>query len=355
MDLKSLYLKIHDVLSKILNETFLEPSKKNIIVHDDRLQFSCVFCHDSKDNPFKKRGNIYLDTMMYHCYNGGCDTHISLLNFLKTFNRLNDFTDEELSYIKNVNNNQSDKHEKYINLKYDILNLSISNYAIEYGIDKNIIKKEHNLVDINNSNIKYYLLNRLQKNWDHMLYDEIKNEIYIFNEYDNKVIGYQKRTFNKTAKYLTYNYSRIYKMYNLNFNINDDILMKLNILSLLFGIFYIDFNKYITIFEGPFDSFLYPNSVATCSANNKFPFELQNIRYIFDNDETGIKRTIEVLKENKYAFIWEKYLKENNITENIKDLTDLLLYFKKHPNQKFLHFANYFSNSIYDIWQGLKF
>jgi len=351
MDLKILYLKIHDELLKILKDTFPTGSaKQKIIIHNDRLQFSCVFCHDSAENPYKKRGNIYLDSMMYHCYNGGCDTHMNLFDFLKLYNALDNFTQDEILFIKNTSYQQIDKYEKYINLKYDVLTLSISKFICEFGIDKDIIKKEHNLINIEDSNIKYYLLNRLQKKWNNMLYDAKKNEIYIFNEYNGKILGYQKRIFNNNVKYLTYNYNKIYKLYNLNYHVNDDMMRKLNILSTLFGIFNVDFNKYITIFEGPFDSFLYPNSIATCSANNKFPFDLPNLRFFFDNDETGLKKTIEILKEKKYAFVWEKYLKDNNINEKIKDLTDLLVYIKKHPNQKFTKISNYFFNSLYDLW-----
>mgnify|MGYP003659320827 CR=1 FL=1 len=115
----------------------------------------------------------------------------------------------------------------------------------------------------------------------------------------------------------------------------------------------------ITIFEGYLDAKLYPNSVGMCSANNDFPFLLDNKRYMYDNDVAGKKQALIQLRQGFPVFLWKKYLKKHNITivydENndsyiIKDLTDLLKY-KRMSGIKTERLEGYFSNNKMDmIW-----
>ena len=125
----------------------------------------------------------------------------------------------------------------------------------------------------------------------------------------------------------------------------------MDFLSNIFGIFQVDLNRPITAFEGPLDSFLFPNSIALCSAKNSLPFEIEGARYFYDNDATGREWSVKRITEGKPVFLWKKYIQENELImfeHKIKDLNDLLIFIKrsKKPCKKF---AEYFSTDRYDI------
>ena len=82
----------------------------------------------------------------------------------------------------------------------------------------------------------------------------------------------------------------------------------------------------ITIMEGPIDSLGIPNSIALQGASkslNGFFDNMENVRFLFDNDKTGKEMSIKKLKEHKQIFLWSSYLKMKNIKEKIKDINDL--------------------------------
>jgi hypothetical protein len=97
----------------------------------------------------------------------------------------------------------------------------------------------------------------------------------------------------------------------------------------VFNIGTISFNDQITIFEGPMDSWLWPNSVALCSVENKFPFEVENIQYWYDWDNAGRHKHSELLSEGKKVFNWKKFLLDHELPINKKwDLNDLVNYLR---------------------------
>ena len=46
-----------------------------------RITCACPYCGDSHKDDTAKRGNIFWDTLQYHCYN--CNHHTNLYTFLK--------------------------------------------------------------------------------------------------------------------------------------------------------------------------------------------------------------------------------------------------------------------------------
>ena len=57
--------KIQVILKKKLaNDSYIN---RKIDVYHDRLNFSCVCCGDRLSDIRKKRGNLYLATLIYHC------------------------------------------------------------------------------------------------------------------------------------------------------------------------------------------------------------------------------------------------------------------------------------------------
>jgi hypothetical protein len=192
----------------------------------------------------------------------------------------------------------------------------------------------------------------MQTKFDHFGWDPAKGLLYIFNlnKAGDRVIGMQIKTFNKKNPYLTYKASGIHKYLDIYNEENRENLEKLDLISTVFGIFRVDLSRRVTVFEGPLDSFLFPNSLALCSAKNSLPFELSGIRYFYDFDETGKLYSLERIQEGNSVFLWKKYFEENGIVgEKIKDLNDLVIYIKQNPRKKFKPFADFFSEDKYDI------
>ena len=353
VDLQVLWKKIFDFLSKILSSEFSNPAKREPKSHDDRIQFACVYCGDSSKDIRKKRGNIFSATMQYHCFNGDCNAHMSVFNFFKDKNMLSEFTSAELSYMKETGDNRS------INLKKIKSTLGLESFfsdeIADLSVDREFFMDKFRLQEIKGSRIEKYLRERLQTDFHKFGWDPKKGLLYVFNLTSdfNRIAGLQIKTFNKRNPYLTWKTTRIHEELGIFKEENRESLDKMDFLSNIFGIFQVDLNKTITVFEGPLDSFLFPNSLALCSAKNSLPFEIEGARYFYDNDQTGREWSIKRISDGKSVFLWRRYIEENELilfAHKIKDLNDLLIFIKrnKKPCKKFI---DYFSDSKYDsIW-----
>jgi len=101
--------KIEDLIGVILNREFQgNPGKQIVYKSGNRLNFSCPYCGDSHDAK-KKRGNFYLDTLSYKCYNGGCGIFKDSVTFLKDFGLYNKLTGSEKEAIKSIIGEQRKK------------------------------------------------------------------------------------------------------------------------------------------------------------------------------------------------------------------------------------------------------
>ena len=106
----------------------------------------------------------------------------------------------------------------------------------------------------------------------------------------------------------------------------ENIVFNLDKLSGMFNIMNINLSQTITVMEGPIDSLAISNSIALQGASKKlngFFDEVENVRYIFDNDMTGKEMSIKKLKDHKNVFLWTMYLKKIHSDIKIKDINDL--------------------------------
>ena len=346
-----LWKKIVDSLRNVLTSTFSNDSKRNIISHEDRIQFACVYCGDSVRDDRKKRGNLFPDTMMYHCFNGDCTARMSIFNFLKDKNQLDNFTQAEINYLKESSSS------RILDLKKIKAALGLETYfsdeIVNLSVERGFLMTKLKLQEIKGSKIENYLVDRLQFNFNNFAYDPNEKVLHVFNltADSEHVIGMQVKTFNKKNSYLTYKLSNIHEMLGIFEDKNREILQKMDHLSNIFGIFRVDLNKPVTVLEGPLDSFLFPNAIALCSAKNSLPFDLDNVRYFFDADETGKNYAIKYITMGKPVFLWRKFFEDNELSEfshKIKDLNDLLIFMKTHP-KKYTKFVDNFSDNKYDI------
>lgn len=348
-----LWRKIYASLSEILNKRFSDDRKRRIKPFTDRIAFACPYCGDSTKDAMKKRGNIFVESMNYHCFNGDCNTHMGLYYFLKDQGQLDKFTVEEIAYMKEqVSQHLAEHGFSKIRVSQDIQSL-ISEEAMNLTVSRDFFIERFRLQEIKGSRIERYLSQRLQIDFHKFAFDPKKGLLYVFNltKDGSRIIGYQIKTFNKRNPYLTYKASGMHKELKIYKEENKELLEKIDTIATTFGVMNLDINRTITVFEGPLDSFLFPNAVGVCSAKNDFPFEVDSLRYFYDNDDTGKDWAMKRLEQGFPVFMWRKYIHDNELAayeSKIKDLNDLLIEAKR-KSLKLKKFADYFSSDKYDL------
>ena len=79
--------KIQDFVKDLLKNRFPRQILKQKVydTDPDKLNFACPYCGDSEKDHTKKRGNLYLSTNAYKCFNDGCLTWVPLHVFISKY------------------------------------------------------------------------------------------------------------------------------------------------------------------------------------------------------------------------------------------------------------------------------
>lgn len=343
--------RIEGLLTQALGKSFPgDMNKQKIYRAGNRLNFSCPYCGDST-NHRKKRGNFYLDTLTYKCYNGGCGIFKDAFTLLRDFSLDLKIDQDEKNDILSIVQGGKDKRRKI----YGDIDISL---FFDTDFDKIVIPREDfvqnfGLQDVRGSKIEKYLLSRNQNPDDKFAWDEKDQRLYLFNlTKNNQILGLQFRNMKSSygSKYYTYKLSGIWgKMYKSKDEEFIEEAKKIDPVSNVFNIGRITFDKPITIFEGPMDSWLWKNSVALCSVENKFPFEIENVQYWYDWDKAGRIKNGEMLSSGFSVFNWKKFLLDHNLPINRKwDLNDMVNYLRREQI-KVRRFDQYFTSDILDL------
>lgn len=349
--------RIEDLVSTVLRKEFSDfPMKQGIAKSQNRLNISCPYCGDSK-NHRKKRGNFYLDTLTYKCYNGGCGIFKDSITFFKDFGVFNSLSGgEKREIVQILDENKSKRTNSYGKIDFSLfVDLDFDSILI----DRNDFCSSLKLVDVDKSKIISYVKRRHQTPDQKFAWDPKREKLYLFNlTKENKILGLQVRNMESikgSSKYLTYRLSGIYsKLMRVEDPIIIEKAKRVDPISHVFGLGNLDFGRSITIFEGPMDSWLWENSVGLCSLENRFPFEVSGIRYWYDWDDAGIKRSMDLLSERKNVFNWGKFLEDHDITKNRKwDLNDLIIHLRS-TGKKIRRFENYFTQDVLDLRYFIK-
>jgi len=349
MDPNRINLLIGEILSK---EFHGNPLKQRIYTMGSRLNVSCPYCGDSHD-PRKKRGNFYLDKQFFKCYNGGCGVYKSSISFYKDFGVLNKLTKEEFDWCKSIIDENRSEKRTFLGSFTDI-SLFFEDDINPYLIPREDFMEKLGLKEIAGQKIERYLKRRHQRADDKFAWDPKRERIFLFNlTPDKKIFGLQIRNMDSikgSPKYLTYKLSVIWnKLLNQKDESFLDACKKIDPISYVFNVASLDFGKDITIFEGPMDSWLWANSVALCSVENKFPFDVENVRFWYDWDQAGISKSIELLTSGFRVFNWGKFLEDHDITKNRKwDLNDMVVHLRT-TGKKIKRFENYFTDDVLDL------
>ena len=330
--------KIQEILKKVFPGN---ASKQKIRVHKDRISFAAPCCGDSAHDNYKKRGNIILEGKfknLYKCFN--CGTCMSVQNFLKKY-------DQTISlgmadYISDKARGFAKESSSNISYLYDDETID------EYAIDREYFRQILNLTECNEYCYgKTYLINRRQYNFSKFMYSKQANKLFVLNlTKSGKIFGIQVRRFgDSNAKYKTYSLQKIHEIIlKDNVTVPDDI----NELSMIFNILLVDYSNYVTVTEGPMDSFLIKNSIALCGAGKKVEFPFMT-RYLFDDDKPGREHAIEKIKEGYRVFMWENFKKDLGIKSGKKlDMNDVIMWC--YDNNKVCpKIDDYFSENELDL------
>ena len=330
--------KIQEILKKVFPGN---ASKQKIRVHKDRISFAAPCCGDSAHDNYKKRGNIILEGKfknLYKCFN--CGTCMSVQNFLKKY-------DQNISlgmadYISDKARGFAKESSSNVSYLYDDETID------EYAIDREYFRQILNLTECNEYCYgKTYLINRRQYNFSKFMYSKQANKLFVLNlTKSGKIFGIQVRRFgDSNAKYKTYSLQKIHEIIlKDNVTVPDDI----NELSMIFNILLVDYSNYVTVTEGPMDSFLIKNSIALCGAGKKVEFPFMT-RYLFDDDKPGREHAIEKIKEGYMVFMWENFKKDLGIKSGKKlDMNDVIMWC--YDNNKVCpKIDDYFSENELDL------
>ena len=340
---------IKEKIQNILNRKFAKESyiKRKIDVYHDRLNFACVYCNDSRTDVRKKRGNLYLDSLHFHCFNCGHSTGVNRL--LSDFGE--DLSNEDKIVVHEIQQNAK-KFEKRVSSSQGSMSMTLLE---KVGIPKMILFKQLGIISpYKNPKASSYLKSRIIpiQDWKYFAYDPRTDELYILNTTPNdRVIGFQIRQLDpnsKKSRYISKRLTRVYAdVFSKDINHIVEILLKkeplgekyineedgienimanLDRLSGIFNIMNVNMNQPITIMEGPIDSLSIPNSIALQGASKQldgFFDDIENVRYVFDNDKTGKTMALKKLKSHKKIFLWSQYIQTLQTREKIKDLNDL--------------------------------
>ena len=344
--------RIEDLINNVLVKEFPgEHNKHKIYRAGNRLNFSCPYCGDSNDGR-KKRGNFYLDTLSYKCYNGGCGIFKDIYSILKDFSLVGKLEQDEKTEILDILHSRKERRKTY----YGDIDISIffDEDIKNYIIPRSEFMERMGLEEVRGSKIEIYLTRRNQVPDQKFAWDKEKQRLYLMNlSRENNILGLQFRNMQQSgggSKYYTYKLSGIWeKLLGCKDEKFLDGCRKIDPISSVFNIGTISFNDQITIFEGPMDSFLRKNSVGLCSVENKFPFEMDNLRFWYDWDNAGRAKASELLAEGHLVFNWRKFLTDHDLPTNKKwDLNDLVNFLRSRQ-LKIKRFDFYFTDEVLDL------
>ena len=341
--------KIRYALKEVVSQVHSTPNKKLLKDMHGRITLACPYCGDSTRDDTKKRGNIFWDTLQYHCYN--CSHHTNLHTFLKDHDVKMNNTDDTFTVIDYIKQNKIQVNPESV-LKHEALSK-----VQELAIDLETFKSKFKAKVIEPGDwIWFQLKDRLLHNrLDEFLYSEKEHRLWILNfGAENKIIGAQTRRMKGYGqRYLTYDLPKLHEEMGKPLDMTNEELSALTKVSTLFGIMQVNFQRDLTIFEGPLDAKFMQNSLALATAGRSTDDfdEIPTVRYMFDNDATGKKKMAEKLRRGRSVFMWSKFLKENKLDKyNIKDLNDLILKCYELKIDAHKKINDYFTSSQLDLW-----
>lgn len=341
--------RIKVALKQVCVESHATPNKQLLKDMPGRITLACPYCGDSHEDDTKKRGNMYWDTLQYHCYN--CSHHTNLYGLLKDHEIRMPNSGDSFTIIDYIKANKQSVNQEQVLQNQSLL--TVQNLALTVEEFKQVFAAK----EIEPGEwIWFQLKERLLHNKaGEFLFSPKGNRLWILNMgQEGKIIGAQSRRMKGYgSRYLTYDLPKIYQEWNKPLELPPEELTKIAKASTLFGIMQVNFQQPVTLFEGPIDAKFMHNSIALATAGRSTEEfdEMATVRYMFDNDATGKKKMTEKLKRGRPVFMWSKFLGDFKLdTYNIKDLNDLIKVCYAQKSDAWKQIENYFTSSDLDLW-----
>lgn len=366
---------VKGLIQDILNKNHTDVQKREIKEFPERLNFACPICGDSQKNSHKKRGNLYFENMYYKCFNEH-ECSRSFTKLLNTFDmdmdmekklELYDYLDSQIKYHTIANEDTLVDFKRLIPLD-DFVNffqkdagrnitgmrpLTFSSPVYDYIVNKRGIKNHDDI---------YEGIYHITAKW--------KQPVAIFvNKARDRVIGMQTRNLFDGDKrvFKIYDFSQIYDIMYPDNDMDEQERIAYNRISQIYNIFNIDTNRIINVFEGYLDCLSLPNSIGLTGIDTSLSILKEEdgilLRFIYDNDASGFKKSSEAIKEGQLVFLWNKFFidiakkqygyrltkaKVIEIANKAKDFNKLASFFKKPLYQQF-DLDKYFSKDVFDL------
>lgn len=367
---------IRKTVESVVNAQFNLNVERSIIMHSDRVNFRCPYCHEGKTKS-KKRGNVYFNRLFYICFR--CGKKTSFDNFCKDFNKPidPDVKIEMINHLDSIMTSYNDHKSDYIDTNLDdLININQLSAAMNSGAyhitDFTPIKKD--------DGVYKYLIGRgiteqLHKDIYQAKYWRTEYEyewvIVMLNRKNERVLGMQLRNLKmgKRRLFKIYNYENLLEIVsdfnNTEHNVSMDKIVFYNKISYYYNILNINPLNVITIFEGYLDSLFSPNSIGLVGINTDSSLLESNdmdIRFFYDNDFVGDKKALMRLKQGYSIFLWKKLFDElvrrkkpadpDKYLYRISKIKDLNKLSELVPNSwKVLSLDDFFSKDIMDsVW-----
>jgi len=360
--------KIRSLVKQVVSTQHTDPNKKMLKEMPGRISLACPYCGDSTTDNKKKRGNLYWESLQYHCFN--CGQHGDVYSFLKDHHV--NFADREDS-IAVIDYIQSHKIE--VNA-VEVLEHDVFKKIYDLSPTRQELTQHFGFKEIEPGDPAFFYLRgrMLSHKLDNFMYSPKDRRVIVLNLAPNdKVIGFQTRALTKhrSARYLTYDIEKIYQEMGKELNVAEDELISLKKISTLFGVLKVDLQREVTMFEGPIDAMFIQNSIglATAGRSTEEFDQIPTIRYMFDNDDTGKTKMMQKLKRGKKIFMWRKFFDETkldikwekylqNIDKNerdkypkeIGDLNDMVRVAYYLKDKCISNLSKYFSDSQLDAY-----
>lgn len=366
-------LYVNGLVQNILNKEFSNQQKRRSIPYEDRVNFACPYCGDSHKNQHAKRGNLYYNRLIYICFN--CDKKTTLDRLCKDFNEILD-PDKKLEMIEHLNSvmTYSDFEGDFVDAKLEDL-IELTELERVFSQDLTPIS-DFKPIQVNGGVYKYLVGRGIEPEFHKNIYqakywkneDEHEWIIAMLNRRGDKVLGMQIRNLKEGRRrmFKIYNYENLLEWVSIGKDVEERDMSQLviyNKLSYYFNILNVDFGETITVFEGYLDSLFFPNSIGLVGVNTDYRFLENNnldLRYFFDNDEAGYKKSEEKLKGNFRVFLWKKLFESivdkkksddpYKLLHRISKVKDINKLSELVPNPyKKLELDNFFSSDILDL------
>ena len=373
MQVKKVY-DISDFVNSVLKNAF--PSnrfKQQLNEDEDKLNFACPYCGDSENDVSKKRGNIFIKTGTYKCFNDGCLTFTKLNKFISHWAQKYQLP------IPNMIDVTPDRKIQSGTKRGELLLFLMNPEVKDILIDFEDLAERFFLTPCkdapSDSPIGKYVegrnINRLPAFEKSCYFDSRHDKLYIFNLdlRSGKVLGLSIRHINEDwtgPRYDIKNYTQFVKN-KLIPPADDKIIAKIDLINGYFNILNIKFSQPIIILEGQIDAMFLDNAIATAGVTKSKTIlgtlvSKKNARILFDNDDAGKAETIKLLQDGYTVFLWSKlitdlrkrYPSHRQQLNNVKDINNLYnFYIDMGDELSYVQFntliMSYFSESVFDL------